>query len=144
MKNIKSNCEINTKSIDNTSQEKGDFWVVIHNETYEYDLKSVPGGLIRKHKTTGIISIVFSDLEITNGEYGSISYSLYKNSLIPNDIAANTITELDPKKRYRLIILAYKKTKTATGENVHDESWVIDFLPDKPTKPRLKKSTPAT
>lgn len=141
MKNIKSNCEISTTSVDNTSQENGDFWVIISDEKYDWDLKSVPGGLIRKHKTTGAISIVFSDREIINGEYDSISYSLY-NTFKPKRITKNSITELDPKKKYRLIILAYKKIKTDTGEKVHDEAWVIDFIPEDPTKPQLKKSIP--
>jgi len=131
--NIKSNCEINTKSVKNTSIKNGDFWDCIGDE---YDLKSVPGGLIRKHHPSGIISIVFTDREIKNGEYDSISYALYKNSFKPKNIATGTITELDPQKRYRLIILAYKKTKIDFGEDVHDESWVIDFLPEEPAHPQ--------
>lgn len=142
MKNIKSNCEISITSVDNTSQENGDFWFIITDEKYEWDLKSVPGGLIRKHKTTGAISILnSSDYEIKNGKYDRISYALYQ-TFRPKHLASGTITELDHKKYYRLIILAYKKAKTDTGEKVHEEAWVINFIPEDPTKPQLKKSIP--
>jgi hypothetical protein len=144
LKNVKANHEINTSFVEKTTQADDNFWTIITDENYEYDLCSVPCGLIRRHKTTGEISIIFTDREIKNGKYDRVSYSLYKNSFRPTWLKPNTNTELNPKKTYRLIILAYKKTKTPLTEKSHDESWVIDFLPEDPTPKKVKISPPAS
>ena len=128
MKNIKSNRVIDTITTTNTSQNANNFW---DHTDGEYNRKIIPGGIIWQFVPTGIITIKteIGD-KVKKGRFDSISITLYTNNGLPQRIPDEfTATELNPKDRYRLIVLALIKNKSDSEEKTHDESWVIDFLP---------------